>query len=543
MDIISTIKNWIIAKAGGHRLGESPFSERKMFINNDENTHRMLIRMYKAFYSGDSDEIQNFFLDAMVKDFNIDPIYTRNKREYFWSIATNEGGFKKVHSGIPRAIIDTLVNVIGNFDLSCDNEEYQKILDNEFSMNKMTQLINTREEPLTMVCGKGGFKISIIPNVNHLIIQYYDGEDVEFAYRNDQLVGAIYKDYYTGDKDKTYTLVEKRSVDRTESIPKSAIEYQLFDTSRGGEGIEVPLDTLEQTAGLKNIYLVGIDEPIAEPCIFFDDPLNPHMGRSMYQGKCDLFDDLDQSLSISSKTSKLSTPIDYIPTECLEVTKSGIPIRPNSYNRDYILINTPRSATGDVNAGAGKIQTTQAQLNFEQYDNEQKSKLNMILTGIMSPCSLGVDLKSRDNSDAQREKEKVTIMTRDNIISSQRDIITNVARHIIILYKFIHSHNGKINISDMPNITIKYKEFANPSFENRLSTLGSAWKNGMISTDIYVDFLWGDTLPKEEKRKEIDRLNIEKMQDTGNKQINPSDINRNWQSESPSYHNDDKKAI
>ena len=538
MDIIGVIKNFIIQRAGGKKLGESPYNQRLTFINNDDEIRRCRISEYKTWYSGDSDELNNFYLNAMIRDFNLDPIYNRNRRQYFWAVSESEGGFKKVHSGIPRAIIDTLVNVIGPANIECESEEYKKELDEELNVNSFRTLVNTREEPLTMVCGCGAFKVSAIPGMKHMLIQYYDADDVEFAVANGEFVGAIYKDYYSDDDGKKYTLLEKRRVEENKSI----IEYELFKMNGRGEGEKVPLTDLKQTENLQRIEIDGIDEALVEPCLFFDDPLHPYKGRSMFQGKCDLFDDLDQSLSISSKTSKLSTPIDYIPIECLQTGPKGEMRKPNSYNRDYILINTPQNMLGDPTAGAGKIQTTQAQLNFEQYDNEQKSKLNMILTGIMSPCSLGVDLKSRDNSDAQREKEKVTIMTRDNIIEAQRKILQTLARHVIIMKKYMESPDGKFKIDDIPQFSVKFREFANPSFENRLSTLGAAWSNGMISTKIYVDMLWGDTIPESEKQSEMERLEAQRKEGTS-KQTNPSDINRNWQSESPSYHNDDKKEV
>ena len=67
----------------------------------------------------------------------------------------------------------------------------------------------------------------------------------------------------------------------------------------------------------------------------------------------------------------------------------------------------------------GTIQTTQPQLNFDQYSNDAQNKLGFILTGLLSQATMGIDIAKKDNADAQREKEKVTIMTRNNIINRE----------------------------------------------------------------------------------------------------------------------------
>ena len=70
-------------------------------------------------------------------------------------------------------------------------------------------------------------------------------------------------------------------------------------------------------------------------------------------------------------------------------------------------------------------------------------------------------------------------------------------------------------------IDIKYNEFANPSFENQIQILGSAWANGEISTPRYVDLLWGDTLDDEGKLQEIEWLDEHQKELNTNEQMVP----------------------
>ena len=53
------------------------------------------------------------------------------------------------------------------------------------------------------------------------------------------------------------------------------------------------------------------------------------------------------------------------------------------------------------------------------------------------------------------------------------------------------------------NISIKYSEFADDSFENKIETLGKAFDNGIISEEMYITRLYGDNLTHSEKEKEL----------------------------------------
>ena len=63
------------------------------------------------------------------------------------------------------------------------------------------------------------------------------------------------------------------------------------------------------------------------------------------------------------------------------------------------------------------------------------------------------------------------------------------------------------------DISIKYDEFANPSWESQLQVLGSAWSSGQLSTERYVNLLWGGKLSDDEMLKEIEWLDENKSRD------------------------------
>ena len=247
--------------------------------------------------------------------------------------------------------------------------------------------------------------------------------------------------------------------------------------------------------------------PLAVDSLFFEDVYNHGYGKSLFAGKIDLFDDLDQSLSQRSQTSRVSTPVEYYPVDLLQRGKDGNPLLPSVYNRQFIKIDAFPDGDGNTN---GQIVSTQPQLNFEQYNSEQNAILGMILNGILSPATMGIDIAKKDNADAQREKEKVTIMTRNNIIDRQTKIIKKLITMCLMLKEYMDTET--ITITDY-DISVKFCEFANPSFESLAQTLQPLWSSGAMSTEMFVEKLYGDSLSEEEKELEIQRITEKQQQD------------------------------
>lgn len=505
MEIFTRIKEWLLHLSGGKRLGDNPHSDRYMFINSEEFIRRSRIDEYKVWYIGDGDEIQNFYTVAMVKNWNYDTTFNRNRRLFFWAISVEEDmAFKRVHSGLPHVIVDNLVSAIGapKFDGGTETERLASIIER----NNLMYTIMQRQMPLTLVEGCGAFKPNIGKGIGFPTVSYYEAQDVDFAYKDDILQGVAFRDYFKSpDCKKDYVLVERREAKEGNTY----INYNLYEMTGEQEGEEVPLSTLPQTAELQSVEIDGIGVPLAVPSVFFDDPLHPHMGRSIYQGMVDKFDELDMAYTMRSRTTMKSDPIEYVPSDLIPVDKDGKKGRLSAFNREYVEINGV--ATGDGKT-SDQIQVTQPELNFQQYTDEITALTNEILIGVMSPASLGIDISKRDNADAQREKEKTTILTRNNIIASEMRILSQLGQMLLIMQDIIDT-GGKVDLKDEHHVSVSFMEFANPSFENELKALGSAWKEGQISTSKFVDLVWRDKITEEEKKAEADWLDTNREQD------------------------------
>ena len=72
---------------------------------------------------------------------------------------------------------------------------------------------------------------------------------------------------------------------------------------------------------------------------------------------------------------------------------------------------------------SNEIILQQAAFYAEQYNATYITALDLALQGLISPSTLGIDTKKLDNAEAQREKEKTTLYTRQQIIDALSDTL------------------------------------------------------------------------------------------------------------------------
>lgn len=504
MDIIERIRRMVLRFLRIDHLSEDPTDERLTFINDPKDIIKQDISEARVWFVGDSNELLNYYTQKQASGNYNEPIYNRNRTNYFWGISSQEAQIKRVHSGVATAIVDTLVNITDFPQITASVNGMELDLQGIFDETNFKGVIMQSQMPWMLAEGYGALKFDIDASVSPMpIVEYYEGKDVEFITKHGRIIGVVFKDYYESNG-KNYVLLDTRRLDDTGS---SCVEYELFRLRENGEVDECELDEVPELAKLKDIKIPNYHRLLAVPCKFLSHPNDKNYGKPLLYGRYDLLDDLDQSLSQRSMTSRDSTPVEYIPSDLLERNKNGEPILPKRYNRTYVAKDCVPNGDGISN---GQIQTTQPNLNFDQYTNEQKSIVDQILIGILSPASMGIDIAKKDNGEAQREKEKATLMTRNNIINCETQIIKQAVSVLIALTAYMRS--GSIPLGDF-DVSVKYGEFANPSFENVSKTLLPLWQAGAISDEMYIERLYGDSLGEEEKKKELEALRARRDED------------------------------
>ena len=518
MTILERMRARIRGVAGSVLKTKRPDDDRTTFINDNEKLGRMKLKEYDVWYDGDGYELLNFYTRENYIGFNYEPFYMRNKKNYFWAISSTEAQIKRTHSGQPRNIVDTLVNIMP-FPLISAGEDTNK-LQAVVRESGLEQVYKDEQLPLTLVEGWGCWKINWDKDVSdYPSVEYVSAENVDFIYKNGKIIGIVFKNYYTSDK-KRYLLLETRSI---EWKPNSAAAAEGSEGERvlviTNELYELPMnmaatddDTPLKKVDLKTVpALDSVEERIeigpfdklfAVPCVLLGNT-SRHWGygRSIFTGKIDLFDDLDQALSQSSNAVRLSTPIEYIDEEYLERDKNGLPKKPKAYDRKYIMMKGQKN--GDGLSTGQPVQITQPSVEFSRYSDHAVQILLQILNGILSPATLGIDIAKKDNAAAQREKEKVTIFTRNALINGEERILRSLMEQMLMAKEFMDT--GAVSVHSY-DISVKFNEFADDSFENKLEALGKAYDMEEISTDMYLNKLYGDTLSEEERAAEKEFL-------------------------------------
>ena len=513
----------IIKLAGGiSEYGGVEETDRLIFINDKRNIMENKLKEYDTWYQGDSDELLNFYTVQTNINYNYEPWYDRNKRGYFWSIASTENDIKRTHSGQPRNIVDTIVSLIGKPEVAAgmkanpiqtSSDTLRAVLeDNEF-----WDIYMFEQMPMTLVEGWGCYKIDWDADRSmYPIIKYYRAKDVEFVYQNKRMNAIIFKDYYTDGNLHNYLITETRAIRHGNLyIYKKVFRLSGDDIQPMSEDEVYNIEGLEDY-DIKPDVIENFRKFLAVPCVFYKDVVNNDgYGRSIFTGKVDLFDDLDQCLSQSANTVRRSTPVEYFNTDFLErdpTTK--LPKMPHVYDRKYTSFVGGKTVDGASNT-TQPVQVTQPQLQFNEYDTEAQNILLHIISGVISPATLGIDVAKKDNADAQREKEKVTIFTRNVLIQAETRILKSLFNQLLAAVQMMNAVEGEeIAICNDWSISIKFSEFADDSFENKLQKLGEAYVKKTISTDMYLEKLYGESLSREEFEREKKYLKAQEEKDS-----------------------------
>lgn len=488
-------------------------AERYLFVNDINEVKKQRLEEYITWYLGDSDRLKNFFTRANAISYNLDPLYNENKKSYFWAVSSTEHDIKRTHSGHPRNIVDTLVcimtipNITNDSDkTSTVNDNLQKIL----KANRFKQQITQMSRPLTLVEGWGAWKINWDKKLSdYPILLYYRADRVDFIYQSGQLRAIIYKDFYQNAEGKDYVLYETRRLgDYTDEAGNTTtslyIEKELYEITKSDMLIPCKLETLPQLKDvLPRIIISNFKHFLGYPNVFYHDVSEEFYGRSIFTGKTDIFDDLDQCMSQGANAVRRSTIHEYFNALYLENDpETGLPVQPEAYDRKYIMYNGATGADGTA-AGSQPVQVVQPAINFTQYDEETRNLLLNAISGIMSPATLGIDIAKKDNADAQREKEKVTIFTRNNLLDEEEPIFEHICSDLLVAYELMNLAEGEELSCKEYQINVQYPEFANDSWEKKLETVQMGWGGGLISDKMALDMLYGDSISKERKQEEL----------------------------------------
>lgn len=423
-----------------------------------------------------------------------------NQDAMFWGVVPYIK-IRKIHVGIPSLMVKVLSAIVvrdmNDIKLKSRQNEWEEIEKD----NKFKKLLK-KAISKSLYLGDGAFKISFDTSLSQYpIIEFYGANKIELVYERGRFKECIFKTKYTY-KNKNYIL--------RETYGFGYIKNKLVELPNEKE---VKLDTIPQTQKLMNFKFAGYNEDedghviskgtfcMAVPFMIYDSSKWEDRGRSIFDGKDGAFDALDEAFSQWMDALRSSRTTKYIPKNLLPRNpENGYVMNPNDFDNRFIASESDMSENGK-----NEIKVTQPTIPSSNYLESYITALDACLQGIISPSTLGIDVKKLDNAEAQREKEKTTLYTRNEIIEALQECLPLLINNVI---KASDVFNEK-SIGEDIEVSIEFGEYANPSFEAVVETVTKAKSGGVMSIEASVDELYGDTKDEKWKEKEVARLKEE----------------------------------
>ena len=472
------IKN-MLTKAAIKYLNVQPALTNPITIQEAYTYETNLIRN-KLWYRGEPYELDQFF-----KSVSTDPV---NKARFWSAVPSADLSIRKIHSGLPSMIADKLSDIViadlDSIEVSkeSDNSIWEEIRkDNKFD-DMLGDILSA-----ALVSGDGAFKLSIDTRIsNYPIIEFFEGDKVEYITQRGRIQEIKFYTYYSKNN-RQYKL--------SETYGKGYIKYNLYDNN----GHEVTLNTLDETRELVDMQYKG-NFIMAVPLMFFKSPKFEGRGKSIFDNKSDSFDALDEVISQWIDAIRDGRVQKYIPQDLLPYNaNTGEVLKPNPFDNKFIAVGSNKSEDEK-----NQIDMKQAEIRYEAYVESYSNAVDMCLQGILSPSTLGIDLKKTDNAEAQREKEKTTLYTRGKIV----DILTEVIPQLVDIALKTNDVLNKKTVGKY-EVSIVFGEYASPSFDAVVEIVGKAKSYGVMSIEQCIEELYGDTWSDEEKAEEVERIKLQ----------------------------------
>lgn len=455
-----------------------PAHERKIQIQEPLSFKANVLKNL-TWYRGDAAELEQFFKQCAYFDTD---------KTRFWA-AVPYRKIRKIHSGIVSMVIDRYRDIIvadmNEIDFGETSEQkpllelWQEIAKNNGFADSVGEAVSG-----ALASGDGAFKISLDETSKYPILSFYTADRVDYSYEGKRLKEVLYYTEYEADK-KTYQLEE--------TYGKGYVRYRLFDES----GKEVPINTISETAALEDITFDG-DFIMGEQIVFFPSNKWRGRGKALFDTKTDPLDSLDEVISQWLDAVRKGRVNRYIPEDLVPRNPdTGELIEPNDFDNDYITVGSYIKETG----ASGQVELSQGNIAYEAYVTSYSSFLDMVLQGIISPATLGIDLKKNDNATAQREKEKITIYTRNKLVDVLYVTIPSIVNKLMMVMDLMYGRAPGEYIA-----TVQFGEYAAPDFDSIVDTVGKAKNYGVMSIEKAVDEMYGDTMTEQEKEEEVKRI-------------------------------------
>ena len=382
----------------------------------------------------------------------------------FWGGRTK----RKIHSGIISAVIDRYTDIVtADYNGISTDSPYGKEID-----SIICELLPTAIKQ-TLITGDGAFKISIDPDVSQMpIVEFVSAQNTEYSYNRGRLTEVCFKSVKR-EKGKQTVLKERYT---TGSV-REEISDIYGNVTEYGKNTPLPVPVIA-----------------AVPFKIFHSEVYKNRGKALFDSKSEISDALDEVISLWAQAVRSGKVRKYIPLNLIprDENTGALKTAGLDLQEDFVHIR------GSFTEGEDSITVIQPKIDYLAYKESYSAYLDLLLTGIMSPATLGIDLKLTDSAVSRREKEKITIYVRQRITNA----LVSAIKELTNVYSAIASGKNK-----KYETSVHFGEYAGAGFEETVETVAKAKQAGIMSTQKAVEELYGDELTAEEKRRETERIN------------------------------------
>lgn len=504
----------------------------------EEFTYR--IAQYFAWFSGSSKRIREFETTQTITD----TLFRQN--QMFWKKAPNN--YYMVHSGIPNLIARKMAIILFGDGFKKDIQIYNKVTENNLTSNKrneeaekkaydilevLTQKLKLNEllekaAQLESVGGHVFFKISIDTDLTKWpILDVADIRNAEIKKVRGITKEIIFKNYITKKENNKEIKYEHHEVYTTTPNGDACILNELY--KRDGLGGLKPCDLslLEETRDLEELHvfegikgLLAFEKPNKLPNAEF---LDSNYGASDYTGAIEVFDALDEILSGLFEEVRFNKTIRQYPSTMVD--PNGVV---NPFATKFVKIEQPLDQGVNI-----PIETTVIQDKTEQHRQKWMIAIGQAcnICGL-SPLSLGITgLESINSSDkSQKERVKTTLETRDSKWKLWKPFLEEIFIRLLETTSWLQKkgfrQDGIDDIDiDWANIQISVtpNEYLPETKTERITAASMLKQSQGISTEMLVNYVWGDEMTQEQKDEEIARIKFEQ----GTNLDNPNNLQLN----------------
>lgn len=435
----------------------------------------------QIWYRGDASELHQFFKQLQFNSGG------------FWACAPNTNKVRKIHSGLPAIIADTLAYIVysdmDDIEIRSSKGEAEFELVSEHTDFKQ---LTGKAVVDTLVTGDGAFKILVDTDLLSVpVVEFWGADRVEYSYTSGILREIIFHSEHEAGN-KKYHLEEHYG--------KGYIDSVLYDPS----GHEASLECVPCLAGIAPHTVFSGNYIMAVPLKFYSSKKYPDRGKSIFDGgKSDCFDALDEVVSQWWDAIRAGRVQKYIPEDMIPRNPNdGSLISVNSFGTEFITVSSIRNENSTEQP---KIEVIQPEIKYEAFVSSYMNCLLMCLQGIVSPATLGIDVGKMQSADAQREKKDVTGNTRNTITAALEKALPELVEAVLMTYD-----NMQDKVPEHYEASVDFGEYGAPDFDSRVETVGKASTYGVMSTETQVDELWGSSKNEKWKAAEVRRIKSEK---------------------------------